>query len=286
MIGNAARSCSCCMQCAPGGRRRRRRARARGWVLLHCLFCALRIHCTSFVLIVRSIEVYAVDRHERIPQRVFSHQLSEAVTSVAAGNVATPTYQEIIAASYSGRIMSFTSEPVAQGVAAEKMQDFTAHKTATQRQKKLAVLQGEVTKLEDRIEKERHRIAAATSAVLSRPAVDLVAASAIPVAMSHTFSQREDGVYVLTVQLDTPIDCVCVKADMRVELDDEPDSSVIVCRTPAEGDALVATYRMCSTRDARTDLLQRLRWALTTPALLATVCCTTARRWARSDAWA
>ena len=48
---------------------------------------------------------------------------------------------------------------------------------------------------------------------------------------------------MLAVELDTPIDCVAVRADMSLELVDPPDSTVLVCRTPTEGDELLATYR-------------------------------------------
>ena len=143
--------------------------------------------------------MFTVEQGERLPKCVFTHQLTESVTSVAAGFVATPVHQELVAASYSGRVMSFTTEPLTAG--STKGPDFTAHKTSQQRQKKLMAMKAEVLKLQERLEREKVRAA-------QRPAAELPSvASVAPVALNHSLSQV----------IDAPFRCVCVCVCVFVE---------------------------------------------------------------------
>ena len=61
------------------------------------------------------IEVYALDE-VREPQLIFSHSLSEGVTSIQGGMVSQAYHPEAVITTYSGKILAMSSAPQTRGV--------------------------------------------------------------------------------------------------------------------------------------------------------------------------
>eukprot|EP00698_Gefionella_okellyi_P026192 TRINITY_DN9896_c0_g1_i1.p1 TRINITY_DN9896_c0_g1~~TRINITY_DN9896_c0_g1_i1.p1 ORF type:complete len:718 (-),score=186.21 TRINITY_DN9896_c0_g1_i1:1083-3236(-) len=182
-----------------------------------------------------SVELYGVatGSASASPKLLFSQQLTESITSVAAGCVANPQFTEVTCASYSGRIISFTSEPINPA----RSNEYTAHRNTQQKEKKMKALKLEIQKIQEKLDKEKAKYQKVSGEMIAQKA---------QTTLKHAFQFADDGTYTLAVELDAPIDTVCLQADVPVELLDVSDSSTIVCQSPPDPEnknVLLATYR-------------------------------------------
>jgi Bardet-Biedl syndrome 7 protein len=60
------------------------------------------------------MEVYADDPSTGIPTRTFGRNIGESIRSIEVGRVNSVDFNEIVIAAYSGKVISFTSEPTQQ----------------------------------------------------------------------------------------------------------------------------------------------------------------------------
>lgn len=60
------------------------------------------------------IDVYANDINTKLPTHAFGRDIGESIRAIDIGRVNTAEYNEIIVAAYSGKILTFTSEPTQQ----------------------------------------------------------------------------------------------------------------------------------------------------------------------------
>ena len=66
-----------------------------------------------------NIEVYSYDDGEEVePTHKFSHNCGESVTSVEGGVVSTAGYEEVVAATYTGKIFALSSIPTGTATSA------------------------------------------------------------------------------------------------------------------------------------------------------------------------
>ncbi|XP_052091577.1 Bardet-Biedl syndrome 7 protein homolog isoform X5 [Mytilus californianus] len=189
------------------------------------------------------VEIYSYDEAEEPVQR-FNHTLSESVTSVQGGCVATPGYDEIVCTTYAGWVSTLTSEPLIK----ERGPD-TFSLTAEGKDK-IVGLRQELDNLQQKVSTEREKY--------QQSAGSKTAISAVPgFNINDKFVlNREDASYTLSLELQLPIDNVLLQSDVPIDLLDVEKNSAVVSYSacnPEEGNYLLATYR-CQANTTRLEL--------------------------------
>lgn len=145
------------------------------------------------------------------PQLVFSSEINESIRSIECGFVNSSTFPEIIVAGYSGRIISFTTEPTK-----ERAQD-DKHGRSLQTindEHRISHLQSEIASLKTKLEKDSLKLKK-----LSSTTADLVAHTAVDFPINYKFIlDNEEGMYILTIELQLPIDLVLIKSPVALDL--------------------------------------------------------------------
>ncbi|CAG2256204.1 unnamed protein product [Mytilus edulis] len=189
------------------------------------------------------VEIYSYDEAEEPVQR-FNHTLSESVTSVQGGCVATPGYDEIVCTTYAGWVSTLTSEPLIK----ERGPD-TFSLTAEGKDK-IVGLRQELDNLQVKVSTEREKY--------QQSAGSKTAISAVPGFNTNDkfVLNREDASYTLSLELQLPIDNVLLQSDVPIDLLDVEKNSAVVSYSacnPEEGNYLLATYR-CQANTTRLEL--------------------------------
>ncbi|VDI19214.1 Bardet-Biedl syndrome 7 protein [Mytilus galloprovincialis] len=204
------------------------------------------------------VEIYSYDEAEEPVQR-FNHTLSESVTSVQGGCVATPGYDEIVCTTYAGWVSTLTSEPLIK----ERGPD-TFSLTAEGKDK-IVGLRQELDNLQVKVSSEREKYQQSAG---SKTAISAVSGFNIN---DKFVLNREDASYTLSLELQLPIDNVLLQVSLELQLpidnvllqsdvpidllDVEKNSAVVsysACN-PEEGNYLLATYR-CQANTTRLEL--------------------------------
>jgi len=174
------------------------------------------------------------------PRLVFSHDIGERLQSIVCGFVNSETYQEIVVATYSGKIISFTTEPLR----VRDESDTYGRSVATlHNENRIKHLEGEIESMRTKVAKERTNLqkakdkAAATASkngtVLKKASGIIAAATDFAAACTFTLD-RENGAYVLSLEVQRPLDLVVVRSSVDLEAaDQDADMNTLVSVTPA-----------------------------------------------------
>ncbi|XP_012279975.1 Bardet-Biedl syndrome 7 protein homolog isoform X2 [Orussus abietinus] len=185
-----------------------------------------------------SVDVYALSEDEDTPPALrYHYNCGESVTSVAGGMIGTLGYPEILVTTYSGRIFGLTTKPL--GLLEVDRNDV-----------ELPRLKAEIQQLEEKLAEEKF----ATSHLM----VDALAPLSLSVNHRLTLN-RATASYLLSIELDTPIENILIQSDAPVELLDVESNSAVISLSacnPSEGNFVLATYR-CQVNTNRLEL--RLR---------------------------
>ncbi|XP_063422999.1 Bardet-Biedl syndrome 7 protein homolog isoform X4 [Mytilus trossulus] len=189
------------------------------------------------------VEIYSYDEAEEPVQR-FNHTLSESVTSVQGGCVATPGYDEIVCSTYAGWVLGLTSEQQTKGMGPSEVVITAAASS------KIGSLKQELDNLQVKVSTEREKY--------QQSAGSKTAISAVPgFNINDKFVlNREDASYTLSLELQLPIDNVLLQSDVPIDLLDVEKNSAVVSYSacnPEEGNYLLATYR-CQANTTRLEL--------------------------------
>ncbi|XP_061189104.1 Bardet-Biedl syndrome 7 protein homolog isoform X3 [Saccostrea echinata] len=189
------------------------------------------------------VEVYSYDESDE-PIFRFKHQLSESVTSVQGGVIATQGFDEIVCSTYAGWVLGLTSEQMSKGLGSTSVIPETAAKV------KINTLKGELEELTQKVISEREKY--------QQTATSKTAISAVPqFDINDKFVlNREDASYTLSLELQLPIDNVLLQSDVPIDLLDVEKNSAVVSYSacnPEEGNFLLATYR-CQANTTRLEL--------------------------------
>lgn len=153
--------------------------------------------------------------------------------SVVCGIVSSPDYNEIVIASYSGKIISFTTEPVHQRAADDT---YGRSIQTVNNENRIKFLRKEVEELQKAVEKERLKVERSNALTST-----LTAAGKRP---DHFLSAPDfpvntkfhlDGVlaaYVLTIELQTPIDLIILRSPVVLELVETDTGTSVLSITP------------------------------------------------------
>ena len=212
------------------------------------------------------IEVWSFDTGPQ-PTLVFDKSLMESITSLEVGQVTNIHFDELIVTTYSGKLVSFSSNP--SGAAGDEEGDATkdvhlgadakpgkpvptvkATKAKKERgDKKIRDLREELETLRAQVEKEREKYAKVSEG--------LVATEAAFKMNDRWALNADEARYELHIELSMPIDTILIQCDVPIELLGE-DSNAIVSRTPPPpgSSAVLVTYR-CQEPTNRLQLAMR-----------------------------
>jgi len=188
------------------------------------------------------LEIWSFDTGPQ-PKLVFEKALGESLTAVECGLVTNVNFEEVVCTTYSGKIMSFTSEPSAAEAGPESSGTAGGggggknQKTRRERgERKIRELRDELEQLREKVERERERVAKLSPE-------PLVAADVHFKMIDRWALNAEEARYELHIELSMPIDTVLLQCDVPIELIDADTNSAIVSRTPSAAGGVLATYR-------------------------------------------
>ncbi|CAG5073462.1 Similar to BBS7: Bardet-Biedl syndrome 7 protein (Homo sapiens) [Cotesia congregata] len=171
-----------------------------------------------------TIEVFnfPYDDDEINPSLRYQYMAGESITSIEGGIIGTVGHTEILVTTYSGRIFGLTTRSPGS-LAADSKED-TINRLKTEIQDLEAKL------IEDK-ELENYALDNLTPLILS--------------VNYRMIQDRETASYLLSIELDTPIDNILIQSDTPVELLNESNNAVLSFSTcnPYEGNFVLATYR-------------------------------------------
>eukprot|EP00002_Diphylleia_rotans_P015631 TRINITY_DN3026_c0_g1_i1.p1 TRINITY_DN3026_c0_g1~~TRINITY_DN3026_c0_g1_i1.p1 ORF type:complete len:624 (-),score=133.29 TRINITY_DN3026_c0_g1_i1:700-2571(-) len=178
------------------------------------------------------IEVFSTANGEATS--IFTRCIDESVTSLEAGYVGGSN-EEIVISSYSGKIISFNSE-ISLKIEPKKI-------SPDVKLQKLTALRQEIEHLQQQAEELKQKT---TETRIVQPTTTTPAQ--IPqFGINEKFELiQEDASYMLSVEIQTPIDIIGVQSDVPVELLDTDTNVAILSRTKPDSDSgiyLLGTYR-------------------------------------------
>ena len=199
------------------------------------------------------LEVFSQDRNMSSPSVAFTRDLGESIRAVECGKVNSTEFNEVIVAGYSGKILSFTSEPTQ-----DKAPDDSYGRTVqtVNNENRIKHLKKELDGLKQKVEKEKQKIQQAKAKSGSKAsALDIARAGNVDFPINSTFILNvEKAAYALTIEIQSPIDLVIIRSPVHIELIDADVGSGVVSITPEsliassqEGSAdycCIATYRL------------------------------------------
>ena len=154
----------------------------------------------------------------------------ESVRSIVCGIVGTPDYHEIIVASYSGKIISFTSEPV---LARAQEDSYGRSVQTVNNENRIKHMRKEIEDLKKKFEKDKkeYKRQNGSNGQLNADAQQLKPAPEFPV-NSKFILDTTLAAYVLTVELQTPIDLIILRSPVVLDLVETDTGSSVLSVTP------------------------------------------------------
>jgi hypothetical protein len=160
----------------------------------------------------------------------FSYDIGESVRGIDAGFVNSTDYAEIVCGCYSGKIISFTSEPVMK-----RAQDDTYGRSVQKinDENRIKNLRKEIDALKLKLTQDRDKLKK-----VSTKAIDMTATVSQDFSVNARFGLDEDhSAYSLSIELQTPIELVVIKSAVLLTILDSEESSCSVYVTPPSADA-------------------------------------------------
>ena len=200
-----------------------------------------------------TIEVYSYEDGEEVePTHKYSHNCGESVTSVEGGVVTQGGYEEVVVASYTGKVFALSSIP--SGSASGAGGGAGGKKINSETCVRIAKLKAEIEDLQNAVSKEREKYQAQAVSTLG----GMSAIPKISIKDKMTLNQG-DASYILSLECETAIDNILLHSDVPVDLLDVEKNSAVVsysaCK-PEEGNFLLATYR-CQANTTRLEIKVR-----------------------------
>lgn len=183
-----------------------------------------------------TMQVYGFDGSAG--KAIFTKNIGESIRGMASGVVSTNDYLEVVTATYSGKVTSFTTEPMDTR---DEDDAYGRDKETVNREAQIARLTQEVTALKRRVDSEKERF----SKMVDEEAEFIPMEAQFKVNTSFLLDP-EEATYKFTVEIPLPIDVVVLQSAIPIDLMDVESNVAIVSRTPPDRDAgnmLLATYR-------------------------------------------
>ncbi|KAL1110414.1 hypothetical protein AAG570_007945, partial [Ranatra chinensis] len=203
-----------------------------------------------------SIQVYsqpfeALSDNEPLVEK-YNYMGNESIMSVQAGNVGNPTFDEIVATTFTGWFFGLTTEVLERQVSREASNASMSLKMTPEEKLKLDRLRNEIEEIEQKVNREREKYQIATQ----EESVGISTVTLMNITDKMVLI-KEDSVFQLTIEAETAIDNVLLQSDVDIKLFDvEKNSAVVsysVCQ-PNSGNKLLATYR-CQVNTTKINIL-------------------------------
>lgn len=215
------------------------------------------------------IEVYtqelgqeeAAGLHLHKPRLAFSHDVGEKVQALQCGKVNSPTHNEIVAATYSGKVLSFTTERISEDDSTSTTRQSSSLASArvpivggdshsstnkstaeVNNENRIKHMHKEIEALQESIEKTKGKI---SKLEVDSPLVGLPFSSpsgrsnSKSVIQSSDFSSsakffldREKALYILSVEIQSPMEMVIVRSPVKLEVVEHDLNTSLVSVTP------------------------------------------------------
>lgn len=161
------------------------------------------------------------------PSKIFSKDIGQSIRSVVCGVVNTPDFVEVVVASYSGKIISFTTEPVR----ARAQEDTYGRSIQTiNNENRIKYLRKEVEDLRKKVEKERDKVKK-----LNIPNNIGNSSKTIAEFPANAKFDLDTSLaaYVLQIELQSPIDLIILQCPVILDLvDTEHTGNAVLSVTP------------------------------------------------------
>lgn len=181
------------------------------------------------------VEVYSFDSSGEVV-KLFEYANADSVRCVQGGVVSTPGYDEVIATTFSGRVMSFTTEPLDQPDADDH---YGRSRGSVQRETRIVKLRKEIQALEEKVVKEKDRAIRSREKEYLPVAEDLV--------VNHRFHLNPAlGAYDVSIEIPVNIQSVILHSAVPIDLLENDKNHAIVSKSPPDPAAnthFLATYR-------------------------------------------
>ena len=153
----------------------------------------------------------------------------ESVRSIECGIVSTPDYPEILVASYSGKIISFTTEPVL----ARAAEDSYGRSVLTiSNENRIKHMKKEIEDLKKKLKKDREQLQKVSGRQVN---LDLQQKPAPEFPVNSKFSlDNRVAAYVLTVELQSSIDLIILRSPVVLDLVETDTGSSVLSVTPPQ----------------------------------------------------
>lgn len=184
-----------------------------------------------------SVQVYSFDAAGEVT-KLYEHVSPDSVRCVQGGIVCTPGYDEVVACTFSGRVVSFTTEPLEQPDADDSC---GRSRGTVQRETRIVKLRKEITQLEEKVARERDRATQRDKEYLPI-ADDLVVNSKFQLNPAL-------GAYDVSIEVPVNIHSVVLHAAVPIDLLESESNLAIVSKTPVDASGnnnnthFLATYR-------------------------------------------
>mmetsp|Transcript_27744 Transcript_27744/g.70006 ORF Transcript_27744/g.70006 Transcript_27744/m.70006 type:complete len:784 (-) Transcript_27744:706-3057(-) len=193
---------------------------------------------------------------------MFETQLGECVRALDVGTVALGEYKDLVASTYSGKVLGFTADPAAQDATGAQMVDLCPEgganpasasakreemkqvdaAAAGTKDKRFKQLKQEVQKLKQDVEAQRKKYEKEVSQ-------EGIAVSGSHAKVSHNFKLKSDEAFwQLVIECQTNLSSVSIRSDAAIDiLENSAQQAVDVIQSRAKGsphqDPLLLTYR-------------------------------------------
>jgi len=187
------------------------------------------------------LEIYTQRAVNQTPQLAFSKDIGESIRAVECGLVNSSEYTEVILATYSGKVVSFTSEPVLQ----RAQEDTYGRSVKTvNNENRIKHLRKELDGLKKTVDKEKDKLkksltGSSTSKFLpfstTTTTVDTMEAfgaiADFPINTKFILNQ-DQAAYVLTIEIQSPMDLIILRSPVVLDLVDSEIGNSVVSITP------------------------------------------------------
>eukprot|EP01028_Stygiella_incarcerata_P001502 TRINITY_DN12667_c0_g1_i1.p1 TRINITY_DN12667_c0_g1~~TRINITY_DN12667_c0_g1_i1.p1 ORF type:complete len:733 (+),score=191.56 TRINITY_DN12667_c0_g1_i1:81-2279(+) len=199
------------------------------------------------VLIGRSdgqVDVFGFDISPDEPQKVYTYQMEECITSLDHGCVSTPDADDVIVSTFSGIISAFRTSRGEELVAQDTDHPVDASATGggadrAKQQRRIRTLRAELDKLHEEVRKKQEKVDKAQMLRESRGGFNVSDCR-----ISHHFHLvPETASYSLSVEVDVPIQSVVVESEVAFEVF-ELTGHGILTESPSESMKYVGSIRL------------------------------------------
>jgi Bardet-Biedl syndrome 7 protein len=177
------------------------------------------------------IEVYKFNTPDDLsyaPQCIFVKDINQSIRSIECGIVNTPDYPEIIIAAYSGKVISFTTEPIKN----RSVEDTYGRSIQTvNNENRIKTLKKEIEDLKKKVDKEKEKMKKSGTNINSNNANYMKAPSDFPVNSAFDLDYAL-AAYNLSLELQLPIDLIILRSPVVLELIENDSGNTVLSVTP------------------------------------------------------